>query len=64
MVAELTHDKLNLALELDRTALQLLKSNQELEELRQDNSAQLQELLALRNRVVDHPARAHRKQKR
>lgn len=63
MVAELTDDKLKLALELDRTALQLLESNQELKELREDNSEQLQELLALRNRVVDHPARAHRKRK-
>lgn len=64
IVAELTDDKLKLALELDRTSLQLLNSNQELEELRQDNSGQLQELLALRNRVVDHPARARRKRKR
>jgi hypothetical protein len=64
IVVELTDDKLKLALELDRTALQLLKSNQESEELRQENSEQLQELLALRNRVVDHPARAHPKRRR
>lgn len=64
MVAEVTDDKLKLARELDRTALQLLKANQEIEELRQDNQEQLQELLALRNRVVDHATRAQRKQKR
>jgi hypothetical protein len=64
MVTQLTDDKLKLALVLDRTALQLLESNEELKELREDNSEQLQELLVLRNRVVDHPTRARRKRKR
>ena len=64
IVSEVTSDKLKLARELDQTALQLLKANQEIEELRQDNQEHLQELLALRNRVVDHPTRAQQKRKR
>lgn len=64
MVVELKEDKLKLALELDRTALQLLKTNQEMVELRQDHNEQLQELLALRNRVVAHATRVQPRRKR
>ena len=64
LVAELTSDKLKLAQELDQTSVELLKANEDREELRQTNQEQSQELLSLRNRVVDLRTRSGSKKKR
>lgn len=52
IVTEIGNDKLNLARELDRIALELLMTKQDADELRQDNQELLQELLLLKNRSV------------
>jgi hypothetical protein len=64
IVAEIGNDKLNLARQLDRVALELLTTKQEADELRQDNHEQLQELLSLKNRVVTQIPRSGPRRKR
>ncbi len=64
IVADISNDKLNLARQLDRIALELLTTKQENDELRQENHEQLQELLSLRNRVVTHVSRSGPRRKR
>jgi Fe2+ transport system protein B len=64
IVVQIRNDKLNLARQLDRVALELLMTKQEADELRQENQEQLQELLSLRNRVVTQIPRSGPRRKR